>query len=116
MVVSGCNSHLCNYSVVSNALFKLKARKADGTHNLMSDALINSSPSMAVHISLLFSAILIHGVLPYYVLLATLIPIFKSTKKCLNAITNCQAIALGIVLSKLLYIIITYMYVTHVIQ
>ena len=83
MVVSGCNSPLCNYSV-SNALFKLKARKADDTNNLMSDALINSSPSMAVHISLLFSAILIHGVLPYNVLLATLIPIFKSTKKCLN--------------------------------
>ena len=57
MVVSGCNSHLCNYSHainnsdVSNALFKFKARKADDTNNLMSFALINSSPSMAVHIS-----------------------------------------------------------------
>ena len=58
MVVSGCDSPLCNYnyvinsSDVNNALFKLKARKAYGTNNLMSDTLINSSPSMAGHISL----------------------------------------------------------------
>jgi len=60
MAVSGCDSPLCNYnnatnrSDVSDALFKLKARKAYGSNNIMSDALINSSPSMAVHISLLF--------------------------------------------------------------
>ena len=80
MVVSDCDVPLCNYnyainsSDVSNALFKLKASKADGTNNLMSDALINSSPSMAVHISLLFSAMLKHGVLPDNILLATLTP------------------------------------------
>ena len=80
MVVRDCDVPLCNYnyainsSDVSNALFKLKASKADGTNNLMSDALINSSPSMAVHISLLFSAMLRHGVSPDNILLATLIP------------------------------------------
>jgi len=101
MVVSGWDSPLCNYnhainsSDVSNVLFKLKARKADGITNLMSDVLINSSPSMAVHISLLFSAILRHGVSPDYMLLATLIPIPKLTKKCLNDSTNYRTIALG---------------------
>ena len=106
MVVSDCDVPLCNYnyainsSDVSNALFKLKASKADGTNNLMSDALINSSPSMAVHISLLFSAMLKHGVLPDNILLATLTPNPKSTKKCLNYSTNYRAIVLSSVLSN----------------
>ena len=85
---------------MNNALFKLKARKADGKNNLMSDALINSSPSMAVHISFLFSAILRHGVSPDNMLLATLIPVRKSTNKCLNDSINYSAIAISSVLNK----------------
>ena len=108
MVVSGCDSPLCNYnhaitsSDVSNVLFKLKARKAGWTNNLMSDALINSSPSMTVHILLLFSAILRHNVSSDNTLLATLMPILKSTKKCLNDNTNYRALALDSVLRMLL--------------
>jgi len=111
MVVSGCNSPLCNDSHainscdVSNAPFKMKARKADGTNNIQSNAVINSSPSMAMHILLLFSAMLRHGVSPDNILLAILILIPKSTKKCLNDSTNYRANALSSLLSKLLDII-----------
>ena len=112
VVLSGFDSPLCNYnhvinsSDVSNALLKLKARKADGTNNLTSDALINSSPSIAVHISLLFSAMLRHCISPENMLSATLIPIPISTNLFLNDNTNYRAIALSSVLSKLLNIII----------
>ena len=47
-----------------------------------------------------------HGVSLDNMLLATLIPIPKLTKKCLNNSTNYMAIILSSVLSKLLDIII----------
>ena len=87
MTGSGRDSSLCNYnhaidsSDVSNAIFKLKARKAGGTNNVRSHDLINSSPSVAVHILLLVSAILRHGASPDNTLLAILIPFAKSVKK-----------------------------------
>jgi hypothetical protein len=103
VVILLCNSsHVINFSDVSNAQCKLKARTADGTNDLMSDALINSGSSMVVNLSLLFSAILRHRVSPDNMLLATLIPIPKSTKKCVKDSTNYRTIAPGSVLSKLL--------------
>ena len=111
-VVQCCNAQLCNCSHViniadvSNSVLKLKNGKTDGTNNVMSDALINGCSSLFVHLSLLYSAILRHGVSPDNMLLSTLIPIPKSSKKCLNDSTNYRAIALGSVLSKLLDLII----------
>ena len=72
----------------------------------MSDALINGSPFMAVHISLLFSAILRDGVSPDNMLLTILIAIPKSTKKGLSDSTSYRAIAFGSPLSQLLDMLI----------
>ena len=102
-----CNyNHDSNNSDASNVLFNLKTRQADGTNKVMSDALINSSPFMAVHISLLFSAILRDGVSPDNMLVAILIAIPKSTKKGLSDSTNYRVIAFCSPLSQLLDMLI----------
>ena len=100
------NAHCINANDVSNAISKLKKGKSDGTNNLISDALIYGCDSLHVHLSLMFSAILHHGVSPDNMLLASLVPIPKSSKKCLNNSSNYRAIALGSIVCKVLDTII----------
>jgi len=62
--------------------------------------LLNGCHSLFTHISLLFSALLRHGVTPNNILLATLVPVAKNKRKCLNDSSNYRAIALGSIFSK----------------
>jgi hypothetical protein len=100
------SSHVIEVSDVIDSMEKLKARKSDGINNLKSDAFINGCHSLFTHISLLFSALLRHGVTPNNMLLATLVPIPKNKRKCLNDSSNYRAIALGSIFSKIFDIII----------
>ena len=105
---NNCSEHKCYSSHditvedVGTAIQKLKAQKADGTNDMMSDSVINGCLSLQVHLSLLFSTMLRHGVAPDNMLLSTLIPIPKNNKKCLNDSSNYRAIALGSILGKVL--------------
>jgi hypothetical protein len=100
------SSHVIKVNDVIASMAKLKIGKSDGVNNLRSDALINGCDSLFTHISLLFSALLKHGFTPNNMLLATLIPIPKNKRKCLNDSSNYRAIALGSILSKVLDVII----------
>jgi len=82
------SSHVIEVSDVIDSMEKLEARK--------SDAFINGCHSLFIHISLLFSALLRHGVTPNNMLLATLVPIPS----------NYRAIALRSIFSKIFDIII----------
>ena len=59
---------------------------------------------------MLFTAMLVHGVIPSDISVSTLIPIPKNKKKSLNDSDNYRAIALGSIIGKLLDKIILYKY------
>jgi len=94
--------HHIEVTDVKSAINKLKCNKADGVTNLMSDALLNSPLSLTTHLSLLFSACIIHGFTPENMLLSTLIPIPKSNTKSRSDSSNYRAIALGSLFVKIL--------------
>ena len=94
------NSHYINPNSVSDAISKLKCNKSDGVHILVSDYLIHSCTSLRVHLSLLFTAMLCHGINPRSMNLSTIIPIPKNRKKCLNVSANNRGIAFGSLLGK----------------
>ena len=89
------SSHVIEVSDVIDSMEKLKVSKSDGINNLKWDVFINGCYSLFTLISLLFSALLRHGVIPNNTLLATLIPISKNKWKCLSDNSNYRAIALG---------------------
>ena len=89
-VASKCCNGLCDTSHnittqdVINAIAKLKPYKVDGKFETYSDNLINASPNLYVHLSILFTCMLTHNIVPDDMLLATLVPIPKSRKKSLS--------------------------------
>ena len=55
---------IINVHDVGNATNGLKTGKADGSSGLSSDHFINAGSEFAVHVSMLFSALLVHGCAP----------------------------------------------------
>lgn len=100
------SSHTINVEDVNNAICKLKSMKSDGVTNMMSDNLIHAPYALHVHLSLMFQALLYHGVAPDNCLLSTLIPIPKNSRKSLTDSANYRAIALGSVIAKVVDLII----------
>jgi len=88
------SSHVIGFSDVIESMEKLESRKSDGINNLKSDAFINGCHSLFTHISVLFSALL-RLLTTNNMLLATLVPIPKNKRKCLNDSSNYRAIELG---------------------
>ncbi len=50
----------------------------DGTEGLCSDHLINGCDSLYVYLTMIFNAMLIHGISPESILLETMVPIPKN--------------------------------------
>ena len=69
---------------------------------MFSDHLINGTPNLNVHLSLLLTAMLRHGFSPSQFCMSKLIPIPKNKKKSLNDSSNYRAIAMSNILGKLL--------------
>ena len=111
-VVSKCCNGLCDTSHnittqdVINAIAKLKPYKVDGKFETYSDNLINASPNLYVHLSILFTCMLTHNSVPDDMLLATLVPIPKSRNKSLSDSNNYRSIALSSIVGKVLDTII----------
>ena len=111
-VVSKCcnglfdTSHNITTQDVINAIAKLKPYKVDGKFETYSDNLINASPNLYVHLSILFTCMLTHNIVPGDMLLATLVPIPKSRKKSLSDSNNYRSIALSSIVGKVLDTII----------
>ncbi len=87
---------------MNKAVAHLKGGKSDGEEGLMSDNVINGTHALYVHLSLVFNAMLIHGLSPDSMLLATMIPIPKDKRKSLCDSNNYRAIALSSILGKTL--------------
>jgi len=89
-----------NFYDVRNAVQGLKCGKCDGFSGLMSDHIINACDELFVHISLLLSGLLVHGTVPYDLLVSTIVPIPKGKTANRTALSNYRAIALSSIFEK----------------
>jgi len=80
---------------VVSAIAKLKPGKHDGYAVLHSDHLINACKDLSVYISLLFSAMLVHGCASEDMSTNTIIPIPKGRTAEISASSKYQGIALS---------------------
>ncbi len=73
-----------------------------GKEALMSDNIIHGTHSLYVLLTIVFNAMLIHGVSPDSMILGTMVPIPKNKKKSLCNSDNYRAIALSSIIGKIL--------------
>jgi hypothetical protein len=101
-----CTHHIKCITVddVKRGIKQLKHDKKDGTMNLYTNHLINGTDRLFVMLSLLFTAILVHGFCPDSMLYGTMTPIPKVTGSTLS--DNFRAITLCSTMSKLFDVII----------
>ena len=98
--------HSISVADVEQALKCLKQGKKDGTCEFGSDFLLNATPSLHTHLSLLFKVIFQHGVFPEEFCMSTVLPLPKNKKKALTCSDNYRSIALGSIIGKLFDIVL----------
>ena len=89
-------------NLIRNALKKMKSNKRDAIFDTVSDCYINGPPELISHITRLVKMFLIHGNVPHFVLLCTLLPLLKDNLGEITSSDNYRAIAGGCLLLKLL--------------
>jgi len=82
------------------AIKQLKAGKSDGSLGLVSDHFINACDEFNIHVAMLFSALLVHGLAPDDLVSGTLIPIPKGKNVNITDSSNYRAIALSSIFGK----------------
>ena len=92
--------------VVNIALRQIKAGKSDAMLNVQSDCLTNGPESLIVHLTNLLKTFLVHGRVPYFVLICTLLPLVKDNLSDITTSDNYRAIASGSLLLKLLDMVV----------
>ena len=89
--------------VISELLWSSeKPHKRDGCIDLSSDHIVNGCDELFVYITLLFSAILVHGAMPDNFLQSTIVPIPKERNVDRSNINNYRGIALRSIFGKLM--------------
>ena len=84
---------------VLNAVSTLKHNKSDGNKGEMSEHVIYACDDLSVHLSMLFSSLLVHGAVTDDFSVSTMVPIPKS--KCITSSSNYRAITLSSIFAKL---------------
>ena len=95
-----------NEDLIKQALKLMKGNKADSLFEIQSDCMINGPPELVTHLTSLIKAFVIHGTVPYFVLLCTLLPLVKDNLGDITSSDNYRAIASGSLLLKLLDIVV----------
>ena len=85
---------IINVHDVGNVINGLKTGKADGSSGLSSDHFINAGSEFAVHVSMLFSALLVHGCAPADMCACTIVPIPKGKNANIGDSSNYRGISL----------------------
>ena len=88
--------------IVKKALNKLKSGKNDAQFNFQSDCLTQGPDILTEHLTNLLRCFVVHGAVPYFVLICTLIPLVKDNLADITSSENYRAIAIGSLLLKLL--------------
>ena len=92
--------------LVKDALGSMKKSKNDALFNFQSDCLINGPEELVIHLTNMLKACVIHGSVPYFILVCTLLPLVKDNLADITSSDNYRAIASGSLILKLLDIII----------
>ena len=90
-----------NNDLIKQALAKMKDGKSDVLFDFTSDLLMNGPPELTIHIVNMFRGIIIHGSVPFYLLICTLVPIVKDSLGNHAASDNYRAIAISSLFLKL---------------
>ena len=80
----------------------MKGGKSDGLYEFNSDCLINGPPELLKHLTNLIKTFVIHGKVPYFLLICSLVPIVKDNMGDSASSDKYRAIAIGSLLLKLL--------------
>ena len=92
--------------VVRQALKMLKGSKRDVLLDIHSDCLINGPPALVTHLTRLLRTFVLHGRVPNFILMCTLLPLVKDNLADSTSSDNYRAIASSSLLLKLLDIVI----------
>ena len=92
--------------VVKAALKSMRSGKRDAIFDLQSDCLISGSDILVTHLTYMLRAFVIHGFVPYSILVCTLLPLVKDNLADITSSDNYKAIATGSLILKLLDIVI----------
>ena len=92
--------------VVAKSLKMMKSNKNDALFDFQSDCIINGPPELIHHLTNLLKMFVSHGLVPFVILLCTLLPIVKDGLGDITSSDNYGAIASGSLLLKLLDIVI----------
>ena len=87
---------------VKKAAKALKPGKGDPTYSFSSDCVKVDSEPLAEHITSMIRSFLIHGHIPQFLLLSTLVPIIKDKLKSLNVSKNYRSVCLTSLILKLM--------------
>ena len=92
--------------LVREAMKRMKPKKSDAVFDTVSDFYINGPVELASHLTSLIKLFLIHGCVPHFILMCTLVPLVKDNLGDITSSDNYRAIAGGCLLLKLLDTII----------
>ena len=92
--------------LVKEALGSMKKSKNDAMFNIQSDCMINGPDVLVTHLSNMIRSFVVHGNVPYFILVCTLLPLVKDNLADITSSENYRAIASGSLLLKLLDVII----------
>jgi len=92
---------LINSNEVCDAAKYLKCNKRDGFSGLSSDYVINACDELFIHITCLFSSLVVYGAVADDMLVSTLVPTPKSKNGNCTVSSSYRAIALSSVLGKI---------------
>ena len=100
--------HNCNESIsftakeVYQAIAQLADNKASGSDQISAEHLKLASPKLAILLSICFTSLMYHGLLPESLLSVTLVPVIKDKAVKVGSLDNYRPIALASILSKIL--------------
>ena len=93
-------------NLVKEALMSMKKSKNDAIFNIQSDCLMIGSDILTHHLTNMVKAFAVHGVVPPFLLVCTLLPLVKDNLSDITSSANYRAIASGSLLLKLIDTII----------
>jgi hypothetical protein len=103
--LNDCERYITDTFITKNdiqtALKRIKANKSDGVFDLVSNHFINAPDILFEYIAKLFTMCLVHGYVPSYLLISTILPIPKDNLGDLSSTNNYRAIALCALLFKI---------------
>ncbi len=93
---------MINVQNIIKCIKHLQAGKSDGNEGLISDHIINAPHRLSVLITVVFNAIIIHGISPESMLIHTMIPIPKAKMQVICKSDKFRAITLSSIFTKVL--------------